>query len=243
MTKAALTTLTLSFLLTTVFAQKNIYIGIEAAVTHDIYEIIDNDGMLLKKGPIITGYFGFNARKDFGSNAFVETGLLRKYYNEGVGFKVFSSYSSGTAISCWLVPVRLGAKINIIKTKLHLIPVIGYTFCINSDYGYGNGGIGGFSLNSTDTIYHSTHSNFSLRRNYSLLQTGLGLEFNIFRTVLISVTANYYTGFTNVIEQDINYTHNSSPSYTAVGLSKGEMVGLGVAFKYPINYFFRHSKR
>ena len=43
-------------------SQKATYIGGEAALTHDVYEIIDHgDG--LKNVPIISGLFGFNIRQ------------------------------------------------------------------------------------------------------------------------------------------------------------------------------------
>lgn len=181
MAKTILTVLTLIFTLGTTFAQKNIYVGGEAAVNHDVYEIIDK-GLLLKKVPLITGYFGLNIRQELSPNVFLEAGLLRKYYNEGIGFKVFPSYTESNAISGWLIPLRLGTRINIHKQKMHLIPVIGYTLGINSDYGYGNGGIGGAEMNSKDTVYHSGHSKLSLRRTFPLLQTGVGIEFVLLRT-------------------------------------------------------------
>lgn len=241
MAKTVLATLTLTFLLTSAFAQKNTYIGAEGAVNHDVYEIIDN-GNLLKKVPLISGYFGFNIRQDLGSAVFVETGLLRKYYNEGIGFKVFRGYAEGNAISGWFIPLRLGTRINVRKQKVHLVPVIGYALGINADYGYGDGGIGGFDMNNQDTIYHSVYSKLSLRRTFPLLQTGMGVEFIFLRTALVSVAANYYTGFKNLIEQDIEYTHNST-TYTAKGLSKGEIMSLGISVKYPVNQLWRSKRR
>jgi hypothetical protein len=241
MTKTFLATLILTFLLPTAFAQKNTYIGGEAAVNHDVYEIIDN-GRLLKKVPLITGYFGFNIRQDLSPMVFVETGLLRKYYNEGIGFKVFSGYTDGNAINGWFIPLRLGTRINIRKQRVHLVPVIGYTLGINSDYGYGDGGFGGHIINSQDTIYYSSYSKLSLRRTFPLLQTGMGVEFIFLRTALVSLAANYYTGFKNLIEQDISYTHNST-TYTAKGLSKGEIVSFGVAVKYPVSHLWSGKRR
>jgi hypothetical protein len=78
----------------------------------------------------------------------------------------------------------------------------------------------------------------SLRRSFPLLQTGLGAEFVLLRTALVSLSANYYTGFKNLIEQDIAYTHNST-SHTATGLSKGEMLAFGLAVKYPVSNLWR----
>ncbi len=241
MTHPVLATLALAFLLTTASAQKNTYIGGEGAVSHDVYEIIDN-GNLLKKVPLLTGYFGFNIRQDLSSTVFVETGLLRKYYDEGIGFKTSPGYSSGNEISGWFIPLRLGTRINLRKQKVHLVPVIGYTLGINSDYGYGDGGSAGSEIYKQDTISYRNYAKLSLRRTFPLLQTGMGVEFILLRTALVSLAANYYTGFTNLIEQDIEYTHNST-TYTAKGLSKGEIASFGVAVKYPINHLWSSKRR
>ena len=241
MTKIILTASAAIFLYTAAHAQKKTFIGVEGALNNDIYEIID-DGSLLKKVPLLTGYFGLNIRQELNATVYLETGLLRKYYDEGIGFKTSSGYSSGNAINAWLIPFRLGTRINLHKQKLHLVPVLGYVIGINSEYGYGDGGSAGYEISKGDTIYHNVHSKLSIRRIFPLLQTGMGVEFIFLRTALISFSANYYTGFKNVIEQDIGYTHNSS-TYTAKGLSKGETMSFGMAFKYPISNIWSKERQ
>jgi hypothetical protein len=241
MLKLTFVTVALNLAFITAVAQKNTYIGFEGAVNNDVYDIIDN-GSVLKKVPLITGYFGLNIRQDISSSVFLETGLLRKYYDEGIGFKGSPSYTETNAINAWLIPLRLGVKfklLNLRKQNLYLVPVIGYAFGINSDYGYGDGGKGGSQTIAHDTISYNVYSKLSLRRKFPLLQTGMGVEFSLFRTMLISVNANYYTGFKNLIEQNIEYTHNSV-SNTAKGLSKGDMMAFGLSAKYPISHIWMH---
>jgi hypothetical protein len=241
MTKTIQIILALTILVNTTSAQKNTYIGAEGAINIDIYEILDN-GTLLKNILPLSGYFGLNIRQDLSTAVFIETGLLRKYYYEGIGFEITQGYSEGNAINAWLIPLRLGTKINLHKQKVHLIPVIGYSLGINSDYGYGDGGVGGSEIFRQDTIYFNMYSKLSLRRTFPLLQTGMGIKFVLFRTALASVTANYYTGFKNLIEQEIEYTHNST-DFTAKGLSKGEVISFGIALKYPLNHLWTNKER
>ncbi len=244
MLKPSFVTLLFAFTVTTILAQKKTYIGVEGAVNNDVYDIIDN-GALLKKIPLITGYFGLNIRQDISPTVFLETGLLRKYYDEGIGFKSSPGYTEGNAITSWLIPLRLGTRIsflNLHKQKLYLVPVIGYVLGINSDYGYGDGGEGGTVIYAKDTISYDVYSKLSLTRTFPLLQTGMSVEFVFLRAVLVSVTANYYTGFKNLIEQKINYSHNSV-AYSASGLSKGEIMSFGFAAKYPINNLWKSSKK
>lgn len=244
MLKLTFITLVFSFAFITVVGQNNTYIGIEGAANNDVYDIIDN-GSLLKHVPLITGYFGLNIRQDISSSVFLETGLLRKYYDEGIGFKSSSFYTESNAINAWLIPLRLGVRfklLNLRKQKLYVVPVIGYVFGINSDYGYGDGGEGGSQTMTQDTITYNVYSKLSLRRGFPLLQTGLGVEFSLFRVVLLSVNANYYTGFKNLIEQNIEYTQNSV-SNTAKGLSKGEIMAFGLSARYPISHIWRKHIR
>lgn len=244
MLKTAFVTLAFSFICITTLGQKTTYIGVEAAVNNDIYDIIDN-GTLLKQVPIITSYFGLNIRQEIGQAVFLETGLLRKSYHEAIGFNTSSRYTETDAINAWLIPVRFGVRINLLnlqRQQIYLVPVIGYVLGINSDYGYGDGIQSGSERSAHDTLSYNVYSKLSLRKTFPLLQTGLGVEFVFARVLLVNVNANYYTGFKNVIEQNIEYTHNSVTS-TASGLSKGEMMSLGLSIKYPISNLWTRPKR
>ena len=244
MLKPAFIILALACNFMTATGQKNTYIGVEGAVNNDVYEIIDN-GSFLKKVPLITGYFGLNIRQELTPQVFLETGLLRKYYDEGIGFKNATGYTETNAINAWLIPLRLGWRINLLnlhKQKLYLVPVLGYVLGINSDYGYGDGGLGCSESTAHDTISYSVYSKLNLRKTFPLMQTGMGVEFVFVRTLLVHISANYYTGFKNLIEQNIDYTHNSEAS-TAVGLSKGEMFSFGLSVKYPISSLWKNGKK
>jgi len=240
MTKINLTALTILFFMTThAIGQNKTYFGMEAAMTNDIYEITDN-GNNLKSVPLVTGLWGFNLRQDI-HNIFLETGLIRKYYDEGFGFHSMDGYGSSNAIDAWIIPLRLGTKINLCKDKIYFVPIIGYSFCINSDYGsYGYGS--GSQKSGSDSISYNYSDNVSLTKNFSLLQTGLGFEFKLFKTAILSVSTNYYTGFKKTVQLDINYKTNNSATTTGKAFSKGEFWSFGVGLKYPISDFWTKKK-
>lgn len=221
------------FLLTkNVFGQNKTYVGAEIGIINDIYEIADN-GNALKKVPLVNGIWGFNLRQDVNSYLFLETGLVRKYYSEGVGFKNFSSSTSTNAINAWMIPLKLGTKINLYKEKFYLTPVIGYSYCINSSYGaYGYGG--GYIQKSSDSVSFTYTNTKDLARHFSLLQTGIGFEFKLFKSALLSISTNYFTGFKKVVELDVNYSFNNSPYVNGKIFSKGEFWSLGIGLRYPI---------
>jgi len=244
MLKTAFVIVAFGFTFITASGQKNTYIGVEAAVNNDAYDMVDN-GTLLKQVPLITGYFGLKIRQDLTSTVFLETGLLRKYYDEGICFKILPRYTESNAINAWLIPLRLGVRIkllNVRKQQLYLVPVIGYVSGINSDFAYGDGGSGGSETTPQDTVTYIVSSRYSIRRTFPLMQTGVGVEFVFVRTFLIDFSASYYTGFKNLIVQNVQYTHNSVTN-TASELSKGEMMSLGLSIKYPISYLWKKPKQ
>jgi hypothetical protein len=122
------------------------------------------------------------------------------------------------------------------------VPVIGYVSGINSDFAYGDGGSGGSETTPQDTVRYIVSSRYSIRRTFPLMQTGVGVEFLFVRTFLIDFSASYYTGFKNLIVQNVQYTHNSVTN-TASELSKGEMMSLGLSIKYPISYLWKKPKQ
>ncbi len=216
--------------------QTRTYLGFEASMALDMYELTD-EGTELKKTPLGEGHWGINCRQDINTNLFLETGLLRKYYAEGFGFKNISGGSSSNAFDAWLIPIRLGTKIDISKNKLFLIPVIGYLFCINSDFGSSGGGSGSIKTSNDSIAYVYTDNLKS--QYYSLLQTGIGCEFSIFKSAIISISTNYFTGFKIVKELDISYTKDHSPTMAGKTYSKGEFWNLSVSLAYPISNFWQ----
>lgn len=239
--KEALLSLPVLLIITmTVHSQKIMYIGIEGGITHDVYDQVD-DGASVKKGVLITACYGVTVARDISEKAFTEISISRKHYDEGIGFTNSPGFTSTNAFDALSVGVRLGARINLSKEKIHLVPVIGYCR-VYPGLGYGDADLSGFTITSTDTITYNVHSKMDLGGPFPLIQTGIGVQFNIRRTLLLSFSANYFTGFLNVIEQDIEYTHNGS-AYTAKGLSKGEYFALSFGVKYPFSASLRKKSK
>jgi hypothetical protein len=226
--------------LNSALGQKRTYFGLEFSVANDIYEITDN-GDYLVNVPLINGQGGFNLRQEISRNLFVETGLILKYYWQGFGFKTIPYYGSTSDDPSWIIPVRLGLNLNLYKGKIYLVPVVGYSFGINPPYGYGLGY--GKQTSSTTTIDYNYTENPDVSRYFSLLQTGIGFEFKLFNTLLLSITTNYYSGFKKTTHLDINYTVNNSNQTTGTAISKGEFWCVTSGLKYPISNFWTMKKK
>lgn len=115
MSKAILTIFSVVFIITTTVAQKRTYFAAEAAVTN-VFEIADHGGGL-KDIPLISGLWGFNIRQDLNKKLFFETGLLRKYYNEGIGFKISSGFLKPMLSILGLYPFDSVQRLTFVKKK------------------------------------------------------------------------------------------------------------------------------
>ena len=216
-----------------VSGQNQTWLGTEGDIARYIFKVADN-GNGLKPPSIAQAIWGFNLRQDFNHHLFLEAGFIKNDYLEGVNFKVKFGAGYGTAIDVVMIPLRVGKNINLCREKIYFAPVIGYSFCINSNYP-GSGSGAGYSKSATDSVsfHYSEYSNFS--RSFSLLQTGAGIEFKLFKTVLLTLTADYYTGFQKVIQMNISYKVNDSPQMTGEQYSTGAFWDIGIGLKYPIS--------
>lgn len=239
MKRFALTIATLFTLLNLASGQIKTYVGFEFSVANDIYKITDNGDYLITV-PLINGQGGVNIRQELNKSLFIEAGVLMKYYQEGFGFKTIPYYSSSSSDPSWLIPVRSGLSFNLYKRKIYLIPIVGYTLGINPPYGYGLGY--GKQTSSTTTINYSYTENPNVSRYFSLLQAGIGFEITLFRTMLFSISSNYYKGFNNTTHLDINYTVNNSNQTTGTAISKGDFWCVSTGIKYPISNFWTMKK-
>jgi hypothetical protein len=238
MTRALLTAVIALSSIISINAQ-NTYLGGEAAVTLDFYELDDRIGKQLKNGPPLSGLWGFTIRQDIHKKYFIETGVLLKSYYGSIGFKSFDGTSSGEEFRAALIPLRLGTKLNLKKEKLFLIPTVGYVYGNNLDYGYGDGGSGGSGKNANRDSYSYTAPAYYKLKNFSLLQAGIGLERKIGKAFLLSFSSSYYHGFKILIDQPVVYTFNGSTEIPARKESKGSMLSFGVAIKYAVSNIWR----
>lgn len=221
-------------------SQRSTYFGGEFAVNEDIYDIIDPNN-LITTTPLVTGLWGFTIGQEINKNFLVETGLIRKYYSEGYGYNVGSINMAveSDAYNTWQIPLRLKSRINLVKEKLFLTATIGYHISINSEYGYGGGSGGSTYVNGNDTIKIQYTENDSLAKTFSLIEAGLGIEFEIFNGFILSLSSSYYAGLKKVYQLDMTTESNYHPSNNAYWISKGGYWNVALGIKYAISNFWR----
>ncbi|HUR30644.1 MAG TPA: outer membrane beta-barrel protein [Saprospiraceae bacterium] len=225
------------FLIYTLDAQKNIYVGVETGVTNDRFEFFDDGDFMvnvalnnLRLGAVL-GY-SFN---DFLS---IESGFVMKEYSEGFGFEFPMHHGSttSTSIRTWQIPLRIKPRVKLFSDNLFFTPVIGFHYCINRDHLFRNEHE---SLNSNSFFNYHYNADYTQFRTFPLMETGLGFEMNILDKLRFNFTISYFTGFKQVIEMDINYTVDDGPDIIARGHSKGEYLNVSLGVHYPIIGRFR----
>jgi len=221
-------------LLNSAYGQKKTYLGFEFSGANDLYDLTDNGGYL-KIVPLDNALGGFTIRQEINSRIFIETGVIMKYLQDGIGFKPIPYYGTSSSDPSWLIPLRFGVDLNLFKEKIFLVPVAGYTVGINPSYGYGVS-YGTQTYGTTTITYYSTE-NPNVSRYSSLLQTGIGFEFKV-KALLFSISTNYYFGFNNIQQWDIKYYVNSAGPYTGKTVDKGEFWCVGVGIRYAISNFW-----
>lgn len=225
------------------FGQNKTYIGGEFAMTGDIYNIIDPCN-LITTTPLITGSWGFTIGQEINRSFLIETGLIRKYYDEGFGYNIESLIigTSSNAYNTWQIPLRLKARMNLIHNRLFLTTTVGYHFGINTEFGYGGGSGGGGIVDGNDTIKVFYTVNDSLAKTFSLIEAGIGFEFVVFDGFVLSLSSGYYTGLKRVYQMDMKTESNQCSSDKAVGINKGSYWNITFGIKYAISNLWRKKR-
>lgn len=232
---------TASFLTLSSFGQNKTYLGASSALCFDIYNYTDN-GHNLRTVPVAEATWGFNFRQEFSKNQFFETGLVRNYYDQGFGFINLNDNGNGMgqsrAVDFWSVPLLLGNKFNLYKEKVHLVPIFGASYNKNLRYNTSLGIQSGSARTGNDSVSYYATIDTRLSRHFTLLQSGIGLEFKILKTAIFSLNTSYSTGFKEIVQININYkTNNAAEPVFGKIFSNGESLSIGADLKLPFSGF------
>ena len=220
-------------------AQNRTYVGVETGPKFELYQYEDNGDGLYTNPFFFSPIIGLTIGQELNQVFTLETGFSLNNYGEsyrirgeGLGFV------SSNAILAFQIPLRVKARIPIIKEKISVVPSIGYTFAINNDYGSSGSG-GSFILNFDPQFNDSTRtsevSNYSLRKTYGLLETALAVEYQYPNEVVLYLAGSYLRGFNRIVELDVTYRINDQPEQTGTVFSNGDYFGVVFGIRIPIS--------
>lgn|GEM_PF-1304271 len=214
-------------------AQTTTHIGAEVAYSADIFKI--SDGSLLRKPELSSALWGATIRRTFNKHVFLETGFYARAYKIGLAFKQDYGFS-GTDRTGYLVPLRAGIRLPILKGAVAFCPVAGLTFGV-TDEGSGD------KMSGTIHNWHGVESSqyeYTVQypsQVFALFQAGMGLDIRLWPKTLLSLSTNYYGGINNILMQRIFYKRGAGVPTIASQYSKGGFYSVGIGFKYEVNWF------
>lgn len=221
------------------FGQKTTYVGIESGPKFEVYESTDH-GNALQTDPFFhSPIYGLTIGQEINNVFTLETGFFindygQSYRIDGQGAVALIS----NAITSYQIPVRIKARLNVLKDKLSLETTVGYTLAINSNYGssgYGSANYGSLASPNSDNIRTEYLANYSLVKSFGLIEAGVAVNFTFNNSMICYLAANYLTGMRRVVEMDVKYWTNFGPERTGTIFSNGDYYSITLGMKYPIS--------
>lgn len=226
--------------------QNSTYLGIEIGPKFEVYQSTDNGNGLYTKPFFFSPIYGLTIGQEINNTFTLETGIFVNNYGESYRIEGEDfGYSASNALVVYQIPLRLKARLNLLKDKLSLVTTVGYTIAINGDYGSSGSGssfsssISSSNNDSTRTEYIST---YSLKKSYGLIEAGLALDYKFKNSLRLYLAANYLTGFSRVVETDVKYWIDDGPEQTGTVFSNGDYYSIIIGLKYPISKVWTKKK-
>ncbi len=237
------------FISSSIKGQDNTYLGVEFGPKFDIYQYTDEGEIIYTKPYFNNLIFGITAGRDINETFYLETGFQWYEYSQSYRARGAWYYVVTSGIQVLQIPLRLKAKLNLVKDKFYLTTTIGHNFAINADYGAsGSGGV--FYKNPReilmplifDSLRIADTSIYSFRKTYSLIEAGITINYKFKNGLSLYLAGNYVAGLTKVIEINISYWVDNQPEQNATVFSNGDYFSIVLGLKYPVSKLWRKNK-
>lgn len=209
-------------------------IGFSGGLNFDRYEFNDPNNVI---GPtaLETGSWGITIGRQINPNLKLETGIIRKYYQEGFSVDFNSpvgGFGSNSYIT-WQIPLRVKTTFKL-KGKWTLSPCIGGHWAINTEYGYG-AGYGGAWVKTQDIEFNANfYTDESLSKHFFLLESGVHVEYQVASKFSLTFNVSNYQGFKKVSQIDYAYQINQGKTHLAYAHSNGSYLNYGFGLQYEV---------
>lgn len=189
--------------------------------------------------------WGFHINHEINKNISLETGFIRRtnvarFNFENPAYKIPAGYPwQLDDFKSWQLPVRFIFNFPVLEDRLWISPLIGYCLAYRSNPGRGfenfPSSSGSGTMNSNSWQYNFV-SYASKNRFYSLLETGVGIQYRVINKLRLSLNISYFTGFTTVSRISATVTRNSETS-SFFATSTDECFNVRLGLSYPIASF------
>lgn len=213
------------------YAQKNMYVGLNFINAHDISQIKD-DGDHFSSPLAYSPGFEFRIGHEIGPVFSLETGLILKEHK--VLFTspiiVTGHIHNFSGFHSMQFPVRLRGRWQIPETSIIISPVLGYRL------GYSSA----FRKDKTREVSDPDYTlAYTLDRNgdvfSSFAELGTDLEFKVSKRINLTTGISYVKGFKPITQSMGRYDLNTGIAQDFSVTTRGSYVGLNIGLKYTFN--------
>lgn len=217
------------------YCQTNTSIGLEAAATNDHFTYF-GDNQIVSSPTSPSGYLGFTISEGITDNLSLETGVIFKNYKTGYRLDietVSGKYlESSNGLQSLQFPIRLLLEHTLPGSNISIYTVLGYHFCLSLEESSGGSNTMRIS-SSNDTVRTSSLRSSGFEKSYSLIQAGLGFNYEFRNEAQVYISCSYYKGFKEVMNEEIQYQINNQPANYITGISQGNYWGISIGYKHP----------
>ncbi|GAB3341597.1 hypothetical protein GCM10027429_30100 [Marivirga atlantica] len=211
-------------------AQNKLYIGLEASIVQDQYTLSNPESSIEPPYPhFVEPATTFNIGYQLNSLISIETGFTYKPFSTGYIIRIDENNTSGTNLSIlsrFQIPLRINSKIALLKDKLFLNTTLGYHI--------------GFNPNSYKALEFigSTGDGYTIEKRYNksygLLETAIGLEFNLTNKWSIYNTIGLMHGLKELERTRISEYQDFQRMQSNTIIDKGGYLNIGFGFRYKL---------
>lgn len=211
------------------YAQTSVEAGFSVGFNRHTFSTEDESG-ILQPGLALAGTYGFPVVIKKNSwelhTGFYGNDLSQSYYFNVPGGATYGKRAFSNGISTYKIPFRVGRTL-VWTNKASLSPQIGFSWLTSQRTG--PTGMGSGSYGSTVEYNFETQA---INKNKFMAEAGMDLNISVFRTLILSLGAQYSLGLQSVEKIDVSYQVNDQ-TYEGTVYSKGTGWKFNIGLKFP----------
>ncbi|MGF1533555.1 MAG: hypothetical protein ACFCUI_07615 [Bernardetiaceae bacterium] len=232
-------------------AQNRTYLGFELSATNDLPSLTGVFERNMNDGNFVNGVWGFYLGQEIGRGLVLETGFLQKNIPAATPPLVNIPsdrprqpmlFRSGQAFEVWQIPLRLRTQLLSVGKRLGFFSRIGYRLNLHTGgAGYQNAPLP--ALNDPEgqpidcaIIYED------VRRNFSVFEVGLGMEWTTFDRLSLTLHGSYFGGFQDIQRLAGYFLYADGQIRTGSLTLNGSYFNVGFTLAYPVSLWWRKER-
>lgn len=213
---------------------QNLYMSLEVGPKFEVYQSTDKGGVIYTKPFLYMPIYGLVLGHEINNVFSIESGLYINDYGESYRVLGDWGYGISNGFVAYQIPLRLKSQINLHKERLKLSTHIGYHFAIHDAYYSTSRGGGHFTYPQEGFTRTEDITVYDFRKTYSLIETGIGLDYLLKNSIILYLKANTLRGFSRVVETNVKYWVDEGDEKNATVFSNGDYFSFVFGIKYPI---------